>query len=179
MHPGDDVLTLEREAAAQRGRVPGSLRLRDERGGPVGLEAKHPDRLCFQDPRHLVGDRSEDLNRRRFACRQRRHTPQRCLLLGQPRLRAHARLGDSQIAVAISSVNWPRAPLQPSAASPAFDGMYRFSNGRHTRRPSSDVPERIERAACRSSGWTNVGERPSPSSSSDGVAELLALEARH
>ena len=64
MHGGNDVLTVERETAAQRGRVPGRPRLRDERGGAIGLEAKQPDGLCLQDARRLFGDRSEDLNRR-------------------------------------------------------------------------------------------------------------------
>ena len=63
MHRGDDVLTLEREGSAQRGRIPGSLRLRDEPGGLVGLEAKHPDGVHLQDPRRLFGDRFEDLER--------------------------------------------------------------------------------------------------------------------
>ena len=49
---------------AQWGRVPRSLRLRDERGGPVGLEPKHPDGVHLQDPRRLFGDRFEDLHRR-------------------------------------------------------------------------------------------------------------------
>ena len=64
MHRGDDVLTLERETGAQRGRVPRRLRLRDERGGLVGLETKHPDGVHLQDPSRLFGDRFEDLNRR-------------------------------------------------------------------------------------------------------------------
>ena len=64
MHRGDDVLTLERETGAQRGRVPRRLRLRDERGGPVGLEPKHPDGVHLQDPSRLFGDRFEDLDRR-------------------------------------------------------------------------------------------------------------------
>jgi hypothetical protein len=64
MHRGDDILTLEREAGAQRNRFPGSLRLRDERGGLVRLEPKHPDGVHFQDPRRFFGDRFEDLNRR-------------------------------------------------------------------------------------------------------------------
>ena len=65
MHRGDDVLALERERGAQWGRVPGSLRLRDERGGAVGVEPKHPDGVHLQDPSRFSGDRFEDLNRRR------------------------------------------------------------------------------------------------------------------
>ena len=64
MHRRDDVLALEREAGAQRRRIPRSLRLREERGRPVTLEAKQPDRLRIQDPRRLLGDRDEDLDRR-------------------------------------------------------------------------------------------------------------------
>ena len=66
-----------------KGRIPRSLRLRDECGGAVAVEAKHPDRLCFQGPRRLLGDRHEDLDRRELARRKRRHSPQRRLLLGE------------------------------------------------------------------------------------------------
>ena len=40
---GDDVLAVQRETRAQRKRIPGRVRLRDEGRGLVALEAEHPD----------------------------------------------------------------------------------------------------------------------------------------
>jgi hypothetical protein len=47
--------------------------------GPVGLEAKEPSGLAFEDPRGLLGHRNEDLDRRGLASDERCHPPQRGL----------------------------------------------------------------------------------------------------
>ena len=65
----------------------------------VALVAEHRRDLDAQQPPDLFGDRREDLRRWQLACDQRRHAPQRGLLVGEPahllpRLGVRDRRGD-------------------------------------------------------------------------------------
>ncbi len=69
--------------------------VRDDRGRPVGVVARHLHGVHVEEASHLPGDRGEHLPRRRLAGDHRRHMPQRGLLVGEP---SHllARLGVRQ-----------------------------------------------------------------------------------
>ena len=65
---------------------------RDHGDRRVGLVSDHPHVFDAQEPCHLLGDRCGDLRRRRLARDERRHAPQRGLLLREA-TRVGPRLG--------------------------------------------------------------------------------------
>ena len=66
---------------------------RDRRHGVVGLEALHPREVGVAQQPHLARDGLEDLAGGQPLRDQRRHPPQRCLLVGEPPLRGLGLLG--------------------------------------------------------------------------------------
>ena len=155
-HLRDDVLSLEDNG------VPTGSAVRARPSSATTVASRRPRSGRFSCPRrrgpgHLLGDRGEDL-RRRLARDQRRHAPQRGLLLREP-----SHLGPRlafEIAVATSS-----AKLASRASVPAGSGSSALRGGEHhaprplvDRRSGRPTAERIPTSrmdsTCGPAAWS-------------------------
>ena len=79
--PARRCLSPQGQTGADREGGAGLAPLRDHGDRRVGLVADHSRVVDAEEPCHLLGDRGEDLRRRRLVRDERRHAPQRGLLL--------------------------------------------------------------------------------------------------
>src|SRR5205085_3307933 len=96
-HPGD-ALVLERDRSSSGNKIGRTVTPSGHHGGRVaGLEAGEGRDVRTEEPAYLLGDSGEDLRRRGLSGNERRHAPQRGLLLGEsPYLRPRLRIGDGR-----------------------------------------------------------------------------------
>ena len=97
-HERSDVLPTKLQPASSRQAVVGPAEANEGGGRIVGLIADQVHIFRGKQPSDLFGDRPEHLPRRYPSCHQRRDTPQRRLLLGQPTPRTSQRRSPSDLA---------------------------------------------------------------------------------
>jgi hypothetical protein len=82
-HAADDVVPFHRYPGARRQRLPPQVVGPDHRRGLIPLVDDQVSTVEVQEPGGFLGHRREDLRGRGLAGDQRRHPPQRGLLVGQ------------------------------------------------------------------------------------------------
>ena len=82
-HAADDVVPLQRYPRTDRRRPPSQVAGPDHRRRLIPLVGDQVGIIEVKEPRGLLGHRREDLRGRGLAGDQRRHPPQRRLLVGQ------------------------------------------------------------------------------------------------
>jgi hypothetical protein len=110
------IALLDRQVRPNLGLLAGGGPGRYDGHRVVGLVAGHPGEVRAQQPPDLFGDGAEELARRHTLCDQRRHTPQRGLLVGEPPdLRSRLGVRDRRSS-ATTSAAWRRSagPSTPS-----------------------------------------------------------------